>query len=175
MMTVNRGQTKHILVTTLGVIVMIAWLPTTCFVWASLWAEPVVDREPIAVFAAKPATSPLYPFHVHEVKDGDTLQGDIDLPWKVTLRDESVRMLGYDAWEIRKGDGVDEAHIAKGHKAQRELSQLLADRAVYVSPENNGHYDNFGRPLAFVFVRQGNELVPVHAWMKARGHAKPEP
>ena len=47
-----------------------------------------------------------YDVHVVKVVDGDTVDVDIDLGFKIQLKDERVRIMGIDTPESRTSDRV---------------------------------------------------------------------
>ena len=117
----------------------------------------------------------LVPCTLNNLHDGDTLNADVQFPWGVVLDDQSVRCLGYDAWEIsrnRRTVRVTAAEIEKGKAAQVDLQGLLngAD-AVYLSPGDEDR-DPYGRLLAYLVVWDEGELIEVADWMKQRGHTR---
>lgn len=119
----------------------------------------------------------LIPCEVKSVHDGDTATVDVLFPWGVTLTDQSVRMQGFDAWEVtrtRQTVRVTDAEIERGKAARDALKRLLetAD-AVYLSPADER--DPYGRLPAFVVVWYDGKLIEVSAWMTEHGHARMKP
>lgn len=112
------------------------------------------------VEVAKPT---LYHIKVERVIDGDTIVGDIVLPWKVTLRDQHIRCLGYDAWEMRD---------LKGLAARKALVDLLKDGELYGSYDKDNDIDNFGRPLSYLYVKKGDTFTDIALYMENNGHCK---
>lgn len=111
---------------------------------------------------------------VTSVHDGDTITVDVLFPWGVTLRDQSVRMAGFDAPEItrtRRTVRVTADELRRGAKARDALQGLIetAD-AVYLSPA--AKRDPYGRLPAFVHVWFDGKLISVAEWMTEQGHVR---
>lgn len=116
----------------------------------------------------------LIPCAVKSVHDGDTATVDVLFPWGVSLVDQSVRMQGFDAWEVtrtRQTVRVTEAEIAKGKVARDALKRLLdvAD-VVYLSPADKR--DPYGRLPAYVSVWYDGKLIEVAEFMAEHGHTR---
>ena len=111
---------------------------------------------------------------VKDVLDGDTIVVDVLLPWSVVLNDRSVRMQGYDAWEIskkRKTVRVTDAEIERGKAAREALVQILsAAEAVYLTPSDR--HDPYGRLTAYVSLLYDGQLIEVSEWMREHGHTR---
>lgn len=84
-----------------------------------------------------------FPFYLTRVIDADTLVGDIDLGFKITLFDQRIRLYGVDAPEIR-GPEKEEGLIAKNF-----VENILKEFSLYIVSHN---YDSFGRILAEVLL-----------------------
>lgn len=116
-----------------------------------------------------------YRLTVAKVYDGDTITADVALGFQVTLSAQSIRLGGYDAWEIsrtRQTVQVTDEEIERGRLAKAVLAELLGkhpDR-VYLKPEGSGRgaYNRLtGRVV--IYPRSGPE-IDVAEYMKARGH-----
>lgn len=140
---------------------------------------------PVGVEPHPPVVPPLYiPIRIadpqRDIHDGDTLKCDVLLPWGVTLREQTVHCLGYDAWEIdrvRQMISVGDAEIVKGKAARNALAALLAtSRAMYLSPPQRGDCRApCGRLTGYLsVVDAGGELINVWEWMRDNGHCRPE-
>jgi len=112
---------------------------------------------------------------VIRVVDGDTLKVNIVFSWDVTLRDQTVRCLGYDAWESskrRRSVKVTDEEVVKGKLATTAFSELLDSATdVYLVPgkQPRGPY---GRILATVICRVDGRRVNVADWMQSHGHTR---
>jgi len=109
--------------------------------------------------------------------DADTVKADVIFPWGVTLRGQSIRLHGADAWEISKARrtvNVTDAEVAKGKQALAEFNKLLAAGAFEVSPLTYEGTDSvYGRIEAKWRVVLGNgQIVDVAQWIKANGHQR---
>jgi len=110
------------------------------------------------------------------VVDGDTLEADIDLPMRVTLRQEMIRCAGYDAWEAnkrRRSVNVTDEEVIKGKAATEALKSLIASGQLMVQLEEDDR-DVYGRVLARLYVARDAELVSVSDWMTKEGHTRGE-
>ncbi len=110
------------------------------------------------------------------VIDGDTLEADIDLPMRVTLRQEMIRCTDYDAWESskrRRSVNVTDEEVVKGKKATEALKSLIASGQLMVQLEEDDR-DVYGRVLARLFVARNNNLLSVADWMEANNHIRKE-
>jgi endonuclease YncB( thermonuclease family) len=110
------------------------------------------------------------------VVDGDTLEADIDLPMRVTLRQEMIRCAGYDAWEAnkrRRSVNVTDEEVIKGKAATEALKSLIASGQLMVQLEEADR-DVYGRVLGRLFVARDAELVSVSDWMTKEGHIRGE-
>ena len=134
----------------------------------------------MAVLALAPTPRPaanLYSLSNVTVYDGDTLVDcDIDLGFNVTLRQQDVRLLGFDAAEVsrvRRGIVITEAEIALGKQARDELREMLVDGQPYLAPPPHGDKaDPFGRQHGYLYVLIGDEWIDVAEWAKERGFAR---
>lgn len=112
---------------------------------------------------------------VTRVVDGDTFKVNIVFPWNVTLRNQTVRCLGYDAWESskrRRSVKVTDEEVAKGKLATSAFSELLnSASAVYLIPGKRPR-GPYGRILATVMCRVDGKRVNVSDWMRSHGHVR---
>jgi len=121
----------------------------------------------------------LIPIIITKVYDGDTITADINFGWDITWNNQSIRLYGFDAWEIsraRRSVEVTDEELAKGKQARHALLSLLAgSEGVYIRPSGKSESGNYGRRLAslWVGVLQDNgryKLVDVAQYMKKNGH-----
>lgn len=119
-----------------------------------------------------------HPIKVLRVIDGDTIVANVRLPWGVTLEERIVQCAGYDAWALDKRGAsyeVTEEEMVKGKKAKSALHDLLINaEVVYLSPDDNGAFDPYGRILGHVYVRlkTDRKLLEVRVFMKAHKHVR---
>jgi len=109
------------------------------------------------------------------IHDGDTLKAyEVQLPFGVSLRDQSVRADGYDAWEIdrtRKTIIYDKDELEKGIEARRAFSNLLDDGGLWI--DETGKRDPYGRLNARLWTKdRSGKWIDVAEWMKEHGHAR---
>lgn len=109
------------------------------------------------------------------VKDGDTITANVNFPWGVTLRDQPIRCLGYDAWESsrrRQSVRITDAELANGEQASAALSGLLSSSRVYGTPGKRER-DNYGRLLVrLTVVDKDGKQIDVAEWMERNGHVR---
>lgn len=96
---------------------------------------------------------------VVDVHDGDTVRLDLDLGWRVWLRDERVRIAHIDAPELS---------TPQGKIAALALRQLLPPDTL-VQVDSIGR-DKYGRLLAELTLADGSS---VGEYMLAKGNARP--
>ena len=98
-----------------------------------------------------------YKAKVVRVIDGDTIVFDIDLGFNIIVKDESVRLAGINAPEVRTKDLEEKA---KGLAAKLFVENVVGrvDRSGgYFTLETAKSNDKFGRYLAYVNVHIPNE------------------
>ena len=86
---------------------------------------------------------------VLRVYDGDTIWVDIDLGFGICLTDQSIRLLGIDAFEIRGKDKI------KAIPAKDRLTDLLQRSGwkCIIKTKKHKERGKFGRILGEIFVR----------------------
>ena len=111
------------------------------------------------------------------VIDGDTVEADIELPLSIVLQSQSIRFVGYDAWEAskrRRSVNVTDEEVVKGKKAAKALENFLKSGTVVVDLDSLNQRDSYGRVLATAFVVWGNsEKLSVADHMIDNGHTRP--
>lgn len=115
------------------------------------------------------------PAEVVRVIDGDTVICHVDLGMDVTLIDQPVRVLGYDAPETRRSKGVTIEEVTAGIAAREYLTQRLpVGTRVILHIERKNPRDHFGRILAIVLVSDENgDWKRLDHIMRDLGHVKP--
>lgn len=112
------------------------------------------------------------PYHLYEyfarpisVYDGDTMKVDIDLGFRTWIHNETIRLLGIDAPEVRGGE-------RKAGLASREFlrSRVMNQERIllHTFKDKRGKY---GRWLADVRVWDGEDWVSVNQEMLDSGYA----
>ena len=109
------------------------------------------------------SSTPVHTYNAHVVRvvDGDTIRCDVSLGWGVWLQDQSVRLRGIDAPEMR-GD-----ERPAGIASRNALTELLDYRNVTLRTDGDKR-GKYGRMIVDVWVGQVN----VNDWMVANGHAE---
>lgn len=106
------------------------------------------------------------------VVDGDTIRGDVVLPFGITLRDQTIRALEYDAWEssrARRTVKITDEELAKGREAKAQFAKLVASGRVFVEPGRQER-DPYGRLLARVWVHSEDAWISLAVWGKSKGY-----
>lgn len=131
-----------------------------------------------AAIAAPPRV--LVPCDVTAVKDGDTIEATIRLPYPpgLVLENQDVRLQGFDAWESskrRKAVNVTDTEVRKGKVAAAALAKLVIDsEAAYLAPVETPQF-SYGRQEGFLYLydAETDTLTDVAAWMAEQGHCRP--
>lgn len=111
-----------------------------------------------------------YKSKVVSVYDGDTLRADIDLGLDVWMHNQSVRLYGLDAPEMKGTTKV------AGLAARDYLTSLLADRPVVIESVKDDR-EKYGRLVGKVWVLGNGGWCPANTWclvndqMIKSGHA----
>ena len=111
-----------------------------------------------------------YDVTVIKVVDGDTVDVDIDLGFKIQLKDERVRIMGIDTPESRTSDKVEKLF---GHAAKERLYSLLEKDAKLITSEDKDGIDmkgKFGRILGDFRAADGRLVTEI---MIEEGHCVP--
>ena len=110
-----------------------------------------------------------YPISAIRVIDGDTIEADVDLGFRIRQR-QVIRLAGIDAPELRSKDAV-EREKAKAAKAGLERF-LVVHEPPNILMESTS-LDKYGRSLAFIWVNYGDGWGDINGWMIQLGHASP--
>jgi micrococcal nuclease len=111
-----------------------------------------------------------YDVTVVKVVDGDTVDVDIDLGFKIQLKDERVRIMGIDTPESRTSDKVEKLF---GLAAKERLYSLLEKDAKLITSEDKDGIDmrgKFGRILGDFRAADGRLVTEI---MIEEGHCVP--
>jgi len=101
---------------------------------------------------------------MRSVYDADTIRFDIDLGFGVWLNNQSVRLYGIDAWEVR-GSERELGLLAK----QAVLDQFEARGSAVILNTYKDSKGKYGRWIAQVGWDDG---INLNDWLVAEGHAK---
>jgi len=93
----------------------------------------------------------VYKAIVRSIYDADTLRADIDLGFGVWLKNQSIRWLKIDAWEMRGEERE------KGIIARDRVRELIQDKEIIIKTykDDKGKY---GRWLAEVYYAEETVL-----------------
>lgn len=100
------------------------------------------------------------------VVDGDTVGGDVLLPFNITLRDQRIRFLNVDTWETRG------AERPLGLLAKEYTAARLRDNVLWIVPTGKRQRDNFGRILAHPYIQTKDGWVDLPAALIANRHGR---
>ena len=102
-----------------------------------------------------------YKAYVVSVYDGDTCDVEIDLGFKIIIK-ERLRLLGVDTPEIRTKD---KAEKKRGIQVRDKLRKLIFRQTVLIATEKEG---KFGRYLADMWTSTG---LHINSWLLESGYA----
>lgn len=111
-----------------------------------------LNEEPVGLF--------VYRATLVRVVDADTIRADVDLGFRVVMRNQSLRLAGIDAPEVRGPDAT------KGRESKRALISFLGDDEMVVKTQKDKS-GKYGRWLADVYVRD----MHVNKWLVDNGYA----
>lgn len=101
-----------------------------------------------------------------KVVDGDTVDVDLDVGFKTTVR-KRLRFFGIDTWEVR-GEEREKGLIAKARLI--EMIELADNIYVQTVMDSTGKY---GRVLAYFWLETDGVLVNVNDQLIVEGHGVP--
>ena len=87
-----------------------------------------------------------YKVDVTRIVDGDTVDVDIDLGFKITMKKQRVRLMGIDTPESRTRDLEEKFY---GKQAKKFLTSLLEETEVQLVVHDKG---KFGRIIGELFI-----------------------
>lgn len=118
------------------------------------------------------------------IHDVDTVMGDVALPWRTGLRNQSIRAEGFDGWEVDRSRSSSEpfksftpqqwdAEIAKGIAGRDALRKLAEGGVFYVEWNRLKENSAYSRLQGPFWVRTSSgRVVNVRKWAIANGHAR---
>lgn len=108
-----------------------------------------------------------YEATVDRVVDGDSVYLYIDLGFR-THHHANCRLYGIDAPEIYRPESEEEREAGEASKTFLENQLNQADEIVVRSEE----LDKYGRPLATIYARLGDEWANINRRMLEEGYAE---
>ncbi|MEK7818842.1 MAG: thermonuclease family protein [Bacteroidota bacterium] len=105
-----------------------------------------------------------YNAKVVSVYDGDTITVDIDLGLSVFIKGEKLRLLRINAPELRGKSK------SKGIKSRDFLKKIVDGKEIVIETIKDRR-EKYGRYLAEVWIKDGNEFVNVNDLMVEKGFA----
>lgn len=125
--------------------------------------------------------SGLYAYQLSNIRviDGDTIDADIDLGFRITVR-KRIRLYGIDAPETRLQSKIKNLEDRKNEKslglsAKARLSEICSTNSVYLESISVGKY---GRVVGTIYLLEDgmgvdDTFVSINDVLIAEGHAKP--
>jgi len=107
----------------------------------------------------------MYEYHawVRSIYDADTIRFDIDLGFGTRLINQSVRLFGIDAWEVRGPERP------LGIQARDAVAVLLIKGDLVTLQTYKDKKGKYGRWLADIYLTDGTHL---NEWLVSNGHAE---
>ena len=105
-----------------------------------------------------------YRAFVRSIYDADTIRFDIDLGFGSRLMNQSIRLYGIDAWELR---GIEKP---LGKLARDAVASLMTKGDGVILSTYRDKKGKYGRWLADVYLADGTHL---NHWLVDNGHAEP--
>jgi micrococcal nuclease len=105
-----------------------------------------------------------YRFVLDRVIDGDTVIGEIDLGFKIFMKNQNLRLLYIDAPEVR---GLEKE---KGLLSKEFLINLITNKDIIIHSFNR---DSFGRVLAELFFYDDENWFSANTILLNEGFALP--
>jgi len=102
-----------------------------------------------------------YPISAIRVIDGDTIEADVDLGFRIRQR-QIIRLAGIDAPELRSKDAEErkDAQFSKN-----SLTRLLVEWKPSEVVMHSTGLDKYGRSLARIYATFLDSVVDASAWM----------
>jgi len=108
------------------------------------------------------------------VLDGDTVRADIDIGFDIILKQQTIRIYNFDAWEASKARRTLDLsplqwqeEIRKGMSAKMALTGILKNAKQVTVHEVSGR-DPYGRRLLMLYA-DGKDVADT---MKEKGHQR---
>ncbi len=162
---------------------LVAWFVLAILILCApllLRADNATESDSATVRDTPQPTLPAYSFEIVNVRihDADTVIGDVCLPWSITLRNQTIRAAGYDAWEVTRtrktGDFAHftdrewEIEIAKGTTARDALRHLYEGGRMFIEWDQKSEKSVYGRIEGQLWVRlPKGELVNIEEWARS--------
>jgi micrococcal nuclease len=98
------------------------------------------------------------------VVDGDTVIADIDLGFNIWQRNQSIRLSGINAPEL-KGSTLE-----AGKESKKFLENMVLSKRVILRTEKD-HKEKYGRLLGNIQIEEDKNMIEINRKMIAEGHA----
>jgi micrococcal nuclease len=115
----------------------------------------------VAGWGMSPPGKFTYPISAIRVIDGDTIEADVDLGFRIRQR-QIIRLAGIDAPELRSKDAEErkDAQFSKN-----SLTRLLVEWKPSEVVMHSTGLDKYGRSLARIYATFPDSVVDASAWM----------
>jgi micrococcal nuclease len=98
------------------------------------------------------------------VVDGDTVIADIDLGFNIWQRNQSIRLSGINAPEL-KGSTLE-----AGKESKKFLENMVLSKRVILRTEKD-RKEKYGRLLGNIQIEEDKNMIEINRKMIAEGHA----
>lgn len=144
--------------------------PSSAPVWKSPgWGFCLRRAAAVAGCGMTPPSKYTYPISNIRIIDGDTIEADVDLGFRIRQR-QIIRLAGIDAPELRSKDAK-ERERAKAAKIALERA-LIVRQPPRIVMHSTG-LDKYGRSLAIIWASDGSSWDEINALMVEQGYAAP--
>ncbi len=123
----------------------------------------------VARCAMPPPNKFTYPISAIRIIDGDTIEADVDLGFRIRQR-QIIRLAGIDAPELRSKDAEERR---RARSAKIALERMLVEWGPSEVVMHSTGLDKYGRSLATIWASDGPRWDEINALMVERGHAAP--
>ena len=94
----------------------------------------------------------IFPAIVTRIVDADTIEVDFNLGFGIKFEDQSIRLFGINAYEIKKYKGVTEEQKARGLEGKDKVEQLCPVGSEVIIETYLKEKGKFGRLLGTIWV-----------------------
>jgi micrococcal nuclease len=144
--------------------------PSSAPVWKSPgWGFCLRRTTAVAGWGMSPPNKFTYPISNIRIIDGDTIEADVDLGFRIRQR-QIIRLAGIDAPELRAKD-PEERRRSRSAKIALER-MLLVWQPAEILMHSIG-LDKYGRSLAVIWASDGSSWDEINAMLVEQGYATP--
>lgn len=116
-----------------------------------------------------------YKFTLHRVVDGDTVDGEIDLGFNISVK-KRIRLVGINAPETRLQSKIkdEEKRLAEkeaGLRAKDKLADMLHAKEILIKTKLD-KTGKFGRVLGTLFTLEEQGLLDINDFLLSKGYVR---